>query len=177
MKEIGLKRGIIKLSDYQKKWVSLYKVEHQWLKSALGDFVSEIQHIGSTSVPGLYAKPIIDILIGVKTLENYVEYIDILKIIEYEFREYASEPNRKFFSKGNNDIRMYHLHIVEIDTEEWNKHIIFRDYLINHKETADKYGCLKLELARKFPEDRKNYTIAKAKFINMIVNKAKKEVL
>ncbi len=177
MREIGLKRGIVKLSEYQKGWVSLYKAEHQKLKSALNDFVSDIQHIGSTSVPGLCAKPIIDILIGVKTLENYVEYIDILKIIGYEFREYASEPKRKFFSKGNNNFRTHHLHIVEIDTEEWNKHIIFRDYLIDHKETADKYANLKYEMAKKFPEDRDEYAAAKSKFINMIVGKAKKEVL
>ncbi len=177
MREIGLKRGIVKLFEYQKGWVSLYKAEHQQLKSALNDFVSDIQHIGSTSVPGLCAKPIIDIMIGVKTLENYVELIDILKIIGYEFRECASEPDRKFFLKRNNDISTHHLHIVEIDTEEWNKHIIFRDYLIDHKETADKYGCLKLELARKFPEDRDNYIVAKSKFINMIVDKIKKEVL
>ena len=177
MREIGLKRGIVKLFEYQKGWVSLYKAEHQQLKSALNDFVSDIQHIGSTSVPGLCAKPIIDILIGVKTLENYVEYIDILKRIGYEFRECASEPDRKFFLKRNNDIRTHHLHIVEIDTEEWNKHIIFRDYLIDHKDTSGEYACLKYELARKFTEDRDNYTAAKSKFINMIVDKAKKEVL
>ena len=107
MREIGLKRGIVKLSEYQKRWVLLYKVEHQQLKSALSGFVSDIQHIGSTSVPGLCAKPIIDIIIGVKTLKNYIEYIDILKIIGYEFREYASEPNRKFFSKGKNNFRTH----------------------------------------------------------------------
>ena len=177
MKEIGLKRGIVKLSDYQEGWISLYKSEHRKLKSALNDLVSEIQHIGSTSVPGLCAKPIIDIMIGVKTLENYVELIDILKIIGYEFRECASEPDRKFFLKRNNDVSTHHLHIVKIDTEEWTKHIIFRNYLIDHKETADKYGCLKLELARKFPEDRNNYIVAKSKFINMIIDEAKKEGL
>jgi GrpB-like predicted nucleotidyltransferase (UPF0157 family) len=177
MREIGLKHGIVKLSEYRKGWVSLYEVEHQKLKSALSDFVSDIQHIGSTSVPGLYAKPIIDIIIGVKILKNYVEYIDILKIIGYKFREYASEPNRKFFAKGNNNFRTHHLHIVEIDTEEWNKHIIFRDYLIDHKETADKYASLKYKMSKKFPEDRNEYTVAKSRFINMIVDKAKKEVL
>ena len=69
------------------------------------------------------------------------------------------------------------MHIVEIDTEEWNKHIIFRDYLIDHKETADKYASLKYEMAKKFPEDRDEYTAAKSRFINRIVDKAKKEVL
>ena len=179
---LGLKEGIVKLVEYDPKWKDLYEKEKKLILESIDDVVIDIQHIGSTAIPGMQAKPIIDIMIGLKSIALKKKYENKLNDLGYEFEGWNTEEStniiyRNFFKKIKNNYRTHHLHLFIVNSEIWNKHINFRDYLIDNKETASEYVSLKYELMRKFPKDRKNYTDAKSKFINMIVDKVKKEGL
>lgn len=135
--------------------------------------VADIQHIGSTAVPGLSAKPIIDILIAVNQLAAAEEYSIHLQKIGYEYVYYAENIDRLFFRKGTP--RTHHVHIVEYGSWTYWRHILFRDYLLVHPETAQRYEQLKREIAIKFKTDRNAYTNSKTEFIQSIVAQASAE--
>ncbi|MFX1537868.1 MAG: GrpB family protein [Promethearchaeota archaeon] len=170
---IGLKRGIVKLSPYSSKWVEVYSKEKLQLETVIGDHVLEIQHIGSTSIPGMIAKPIIDIAVAVHDFREAFKCVELLKDLEYEYKGEFGIPKRHFFVKGNP--RIFHLHMLEISSQEWKNHQFFRDFLIQHPNKAEEYAELKILLARQFSTDRDAYTEGKASFIEKILHQEKEE--
>ncbi|MDD5218473.1 MAG: GrpB family protein [Candidatus Omnitrophica bacterium] len=171
---LGLKRGTVKLCEHHDEWAELYEQEKQLLKNIFGDKIIEMEHIGSTAIPGVPAKPIIDINTAIKSLdkETVDEFIEPLQKVGYTYmHEY---PNRKFFVKGPEEKRTHHLNLVEVGNQtDWHDKILFRDYLNSHQEARDEYGKLKLDLASKFADDRESYTKAKENFILEIIKKAR----
>lgn len=174
---IGLKRGFVELREYTYEWNSLYQIEEETLKNIIKEYFIDIQHIGSTSVEGLKAKPIIDIIIGVKNFNDLEIIIEKLQQGGYNYRPNASTKERILFVKGNEEERTHHIHIVQWMDEEWNNNIIFRDYLRKHSEVTKEYSELKDRLADIFKEDRSSYTSGKNQFIQDIIKKAKREFL
>ena len=172
---IGLKRGVVKLSDYNPQWKTFFEKESAIILAATKDFVEDIQHIGSTAIPGLVAKPIIDILVAINSLLNIEKVIDLLKPIGFVYRGEQGIPNRHLFVKGGEDYRTHHLHMVEKEHSEWEKHILFRDYLRKHPEDVTEYSKLKEELLKKYEFDRGKYTDSKSDFIVGILEKAKQD--
>ncbi len=166
-----MKQQII-IVDYDPQWPILYEKEKARILAVIGDKVVAIEHIGSTAVPGLGAKPIIDIMVGVHHLAKADECIEPLQGIGYEYvPEYeVSIPERRFFRRSH-----FHLHVVERTSDFWERHILFRDFLRTHPETARQYHQLKTELAAKFGSDRDAYTAAKTSFIESVVAKARSE--
>ncbi len=155
MEQIGLKKQEVKLFPYDPAWAELYKKEEKLFRPALGKIALEIQHIGSTSIPGTMAKPIIDIAVGVKDLKDAEDCIEPLKKLSYKLKHNA-EDGRYFFTKENNGKITHHLHIVKFNGELWKNQIIFRDYLKKYKGAVNKYNELKNKLAKKYENDRKN---------------------
>jgi len=143
----------------------LYKEEEKELLRVLGDVIIDVQHIGSTSVPGMIAKPIIDIMVAVKNLGDLALCIGGLEKLHYRFLGTGGRPGRLFFVKGQPENVTHHLHLVEKDSHYWRDNIFFRDYLRTHDNIAKEYAKLKLELAAKFKTDRESYKICKSKFI------------
>jgi GrpB-like predicted nucleotidyltransferase (UPF0157 family) len=145
--------------------------------NAIGDKVVAIEHIGSTAVPGLGAKPIIDIMVGLRRLSDAEDCIEPLRGIGYEYvPELEAEiPERRYFHKGPSSVpeKHYHLHMVEIHGEFWNIQILFRDYLRTHFDSAREYFKLKEELAAKYRFNREAYTEAKSSFIKSTIAKAR----
>ena len=139
-------------------------------------YVLDIQHVGSTAIPGLPAKPIIDIQIAAKSLEAMkVIAIPALQKLGYEYWYDNSDSERMFFVKGMppfGEKRTHHVHIVEPTSKHWVGKIAFRDYLISHLEVAKEYELLKMELAQKHAFDREDYTSAKADFVNKVLRLA-----
>lgn len=172
---IGLKRGYVELQEYTNKWHKLYQIEEQTLKNLIKEYLTDIQHIGSTSVEGLKAKPIIDIIIGIKNFNDLEIIIEKLQHGGYIYRPNASTKERILFVKGNKEERTHHIHIVQWMDEEWNNNILFRDYLRKYSEVAKEYSDLKDKLAERFKEDRSSYTSGKNQFIQEIIDRAKKE--
>jgi GrpB-like predicted nucleotidyltransferase (UPF0157 family) len=163
------------LAEYDPAWPSIFESESELLTKVFGDDLIDIQHIGSTSIPGLRAKPIIDLLAAVESFAPVEQYVRLLAPLSYHHHAHPDEDERIFFWKGVP--RTHHLHIVEYATWEHQRHIIFRDYLRAHPEIAQWYEQIKRELWIAFRGNRPAYTKGKTAFINTIMARAVEEIL
>jgi GrpB-like predicted nucleotidyltransferase (UPF0157 family) len=171
---LGLKRGTVKLVKAHEEWPRLYELEKELLLRTLGDLAVAIEHVGSTAIPNVPAKPIIDIRIAVSSLDSsHIEkFVEPLTRLGY-FYMHAFE-NRHFFAKGPEEKRTHHVSLVKFGSEEgWEDSILFRDFLRNNTRCREEYSTLKEKLAQQFAEDRKSYTKAKEEFIEKVVGVAK----
>ena len=158
--------------EYNPLWPVLFEEERARILDLINRWAESVEHIGSTSVPGLGAKPIIDIMVGLRSLDDARHCIPLLEAIGYEYvsRHEAVMPERRYLHKGpSRYARTHHLHMVETSSEFWEKHIRFRDYLRTHEETTREYYELKKQLAARFRSDRESYTNAKTSFIEAVV--------
>ena len=171
---IGLENGAVRLITYTARWEQLFKEEKSRLESAIGQHVLDIQHVGSTAIPGLVAKPILDIGVAVVNFDDARVCIKPIEELGYKYRGEFGIPRRHYFVKG--DPRTHHLHMSEIDSPNWENHVLFRDYLIQHPELAKEYAELKLRLADRFSTDREAYLDGKAPFIERVMKMARGEV-
>ena len=159
---IGLERGTVALKKYDPQWQTAFETEKSLLLSVFGDKLIAIEHIGSTSVPGLASKPIIDIVAAVKSFDNLGYFIENLQAIGYEYMPERMFENRKFFPKGSSAKRTHHLNLViKDDPKQWIEIIAFRNYLRNNDVIRSRYQALKQDLAQKYSEDRNAYSAAK----------------
>ena len=170
---LGLKRGTVKLALFHKKWVELYKQERKFLLAVLEGLDIEIEHVGSTAISGVSAKPIIDIMIAVLKDSETKKVYNILKKAGYKNKGAQGVKGRKLFVKGPERKRTHYLHVIKKISKEYNKLIFFRDYLKSHKKARDEYNELKKQLAEKFSHNRPLYTKAKSDFINKVIKEAK----
>jgi GrpB-like predicted nucleotidyltransferase (UPF0157 family) len=131
------------ITEYQPEWAEKFRTESEKIREVLGKRVEDIQHIGSTSIPGMLAKPLIDIAVLVDSIEDIPFFAEKLESIGYTYRSDMSSAKRIFLRKG--DPLEYHLSITSPLYQWWDKQIAFRDYLRNHKEAVDEYNNLKLE--------------------------------
>ncbi|MCG3226558.1 MAG: GrpB family protein [Candidatus Heimdallarchaeota archaeon] len=173
---IGLKRGVVKLKDYNKEWSNLFDKEAKLISSAISNYLVDIQHIGSTAIPNTVAKPIIDMAVAIDNLSNIEQVVTLLEEEGYEYRGEQGIPDRHLFVKGDEESRTHHIHVMVNTSYEWKKHILFRDYLRQHTLEAEQYSELKKKLADKFELDREKYTDGKEEFILKIIEKAKENV-
>ena len=156
---------MIEIADYDPSWPSRFATERDALEKALGSFVTGgIHHVGSTAVPGLAAKPIIDILVGVIDLETSRAAFPALEAIEYVYAPYRPDEMH-WFCKPDPEHRTHHLHLVPTGSQRYNDELAFRDLLRTDPARASAYVDLKRALARRFANDREAYTAAKAPFI------------
>jgi GrpB-like predicted nucleotidyltransferase (UPF0157 family) len=165
----------IEIADYDPEWPRTYACEAQDVRAAIAPWLLEIQHIGSTAVPGLPAKPVIDIMVGVRSLDASAEIVAALENVGYEYLP-AFEgmfPFRRYFRRWEADHRSHQIHLVERDNLEWwDRHIAFRDWLRTHDDDRDAYAALKRSLAAIFRDDRVGYTDAKEEFVRAVEARA-----
>jgi GrpB-like predicted nucleotidyltransferase (UPF0157 family) len=173
MSNIGMKRGTVKLVPHHPEWDALFRVEKAKLLEALGDLIVDIQHVGSTAIPTISAKPMIDIAILVKSIEEACNEVGKIEALGYQKKQ-ENKPERMFFTKGPEEMRIVYLHIGDTKSDCIQDMIAFRDYLIENPEQAKKYTELKSALAEKFADDRERYTAAKEKFVRDVLKKANK---
>ena len=134
---------------------------------------SRLEHIGSTSIPGLSAKPVIDILAGRPGNLPGARYVTAFKQLGYEHKGAYGIPGRNYFRKGVP--RTHHVHLFSWSSELWRDHLLFRDYLRAHPEIAREYETIKRELATMYLQDKEQYTDAKGPFVRSIVRRAREE--
>jgi GrpB-like predicted nucleotidyltransferase (UPF0157 family) len=174
----SLKMDEIVIVAYDPRWPQLFEQEAARIRRALGDgLLTRIEHFGSTAVPGLAAKPVIDILVGVRSLEEARRIaIPALDTLGYAYWYDNPDQEHMFFVKGlpPNGPRSHHIHMVEPQSIFWER-LLFRDYLRKHPEEAARYLALKREMAVYFMEDREAYTDAKGEYIHTVTAKAKTE--
>lgn len=171
---IGLQRGTVKLESHQKSWEDDAKKTITLLWTILGNIAVDIQHIGSTAIQNIHAKPIIDIVVGVNELEDIKPFINLLeqKKIIYRGQDLTGQL---LFVIGDfeRDIRTHHIHIVKWNSTIWNDYINFRDYLNSVSQKAAEYDALKLELEKSFHNNRFAYTNGKKELINKLLEEAR----
>lgn len=172
MSTLGLKRGTVEIAAYNPDWVVAFEIEKNNLERVIGEYVSAIEHIGSTAVPKLAAKPIIDMVAAVDDLSVCTQLTEPLKELGYEFIPERVFEDRVFFTKGPRDNRTHYLSFVVKNSRGWTEPIAFRDYLRSHPIERKKYQALKEKLAEQYPNDRALYTQSKDTFIKEILAKA-----
>jgi GrpB-like predicted nucleotidyltransferase (UPF0157 family) len=171
----------VAISQYNSDWSQMFEQEKKHLLSCLpNDLIKRIEHFGSTAVPNLSAKPIIDILVEVISLEETKR--KIVPILERQGYDYFWRPTfgddtppfyAWFIKRDSKRNRTHHIHMVESDFEHWER-LLFRDYLIEHPNVTKEYQDLKLRLANDYPNDRIAYTNGKTEFIVRVTKMAKK---
>jgi GrpB-like predicted nucleotidyltransferase (UPF0157 family) len=155
----------IRLAPYDPFWPARFEEERAALESAIGEWVvGGIHHVGSTAVPGLEAKPIIDILVGVRSLEESKGCFGPLSRLGYLYAPYLPEEMH-WFCKPHPSRRTHHLHLLPIDSKRYTDELAFRDRLRADQRAAEEYLALKRDLARRFAHDREAYTDAKSDFV------------
>jgi len=174
MEKYGAK--LIVVSDYDPNWPAIFEQERENIQGALGSFAIAIEHIGSTAVPGLAAKPIVDLLVGVPSLEEArSRCVEPIKSLGYTYMpQYASWlPGELFFRKGPPGPWTHHVHVMEPSHPRWENFVLFRDYLRVHPEVARAYADIKRELAAAFKDNIAGYRNGKRQFVEAAMASAR----
>ena len=171
--KLGTPGGNIEIVPYSVEWPALFELEAKRIRSVCGETVAAIEHIGSTAIPDMPAKPILDIMPGLISHQDGPKTIAPLMQLGYEYYGENGIPGRFYFGLRFEQRSVVHVHIFEIGTENWLRHLIFRDYLRENPAVAAQYAELKKELASRFRKDREAYTNGKSEFINSVVRKAR----
>jgi GrpB-like predicted nucleotidyltransferase (UPF0157 family) len=166
----------VEVVNYDPRWPTLFDEEANRLRAALDpSLISGLEHFGSTAVPGLSAKPIIDILIAVRSLADaQTSFVEALRKLDYVYWAENPKKDRMFFVKGMPPFgsrRSHHVHVTETHGEMWQR-LAFRDYLRAHPGEAEIYEQLKRRLATEHQTDREAYTDAKSAYIESVMRKA-----
>ncbi len=161
----------VEVCPYNEKWAQMFIEEAERLNHILKNDIIDIHHIGSTSVPGLKAKPIIDIQIVVKDINRVERYHMEMKQIGYDPKGENGIVGRRYFQKGG-DNRSHHVHIYQKGSYEITRHLAFRDYLKSHPDEMKNYGEVKEKLAQQFPYDIESYINGKDYLVKDIELKA-----
>ena len=163
---------------YNPQWPAMYEAEKDRILQAIGDKIVAIEHVGSTAVPRLGAKPIIDVMAAVRHMSDSKDCVQPLRELGYEYFFYPEFPERCFFRDGSMGEGPHHLHMTEFMSEFWEEKLLFRDYLRAHGGTAQEYYELKTKWAVEYGQDREKYeayTEAKTLFIQSVLKKARAE--
>ena len=174
---IGMKRGDVYLEEHRTEWETIASATITKLKKVLGNTAVDIQHIGSTSIRSIPAKPIIDIAIAVRDYNEIMQKKELLEKEDIIFR-LDERPEQLLFVKGDfaRDTRTHHIHVVLYESKEWNNYITFRDYLNADDSAAKRYAELKKQLALQYPNDRASYTEGKSQLVHELLDEAKTKV-
>lgn len=163
----------IQMVPYNPKWQQEFAREAAQLTNTLGENVVTVHHIGSTAIPGIYAKPVLDMLLVVRNHAELDKKQAQMEALEYEACGELGIPGRRFFRRDNADgDRTHQIHAFETGSPQIARHLAFRDYMIAHPETAQGYSDLKRELAAKHPSDIEAYMDGKDEFIQEIDRRA-----
>lgn len=163
----------VHIVPYDPDWPSKFEAERKLLIDAIDRWllVGSIEHIGSTAIPGLAAKPVIDIMAGVESLEGSRAALAVLERHQYCYAPYRTEVMH-WFCKPSPAHRTHHLHLVPVGSPLWIEQLAFRDHLRTHPDLALEYAELKHRLAEAHRFDREAYTAAKAPFVQRVLGEA-----
>jgi GrpB-like predicted nucleotidyltransferase (UPF0157 family) len=167
---IGLQRHTVRLAEHHPGWKALAADACESLRRAGGDLVVAIEHVGSTAIPGLPAKPILDIAVAVPTLDVVPALVERFTQAGYIYRGDAGDGGgHLFIREPEPEVRSVHVHVVQHGDSQWHNFILFRDTLRDDADVRQRYADLKRNLAERFRDDRRSYTAAKNAFIQEIL--------
>ncbi len=160
----------VRLREYTEDWKNMFNEEADVLSTIFYDEILSFEHFGSTSVPGMKAKPVIDMMCIVKDIEKIDEYNEQMQSLGYDAAGDWGIKGRRLFRKGG-DKRTHHIHFYQMDNPQIERHLIMRDYLLSNPKEAKRYSLFKEELAEKY-EFTKDYSPAKKAFVSEMEKKA-----
>ena len=163
---IGLRRGTVEIMPYDLNWPLEFEKEKHLIQQAFGEHIVAIEHVGSTAVPDMPAKPIIDIEIGVQKFEDWKVIVPLAEKIGYIFMPDRVFEDYVFMPKGDESQRTHYLHIASIDSAEWKNILTFRDILRKNPVMRANYAKLKRKLSKLHGHNRAEYTALKTAFIS-----------
>ena len=158
--------------DYDPAWPILYREEEERIREGFGTHLVRIEHIGSTAIPGLPGKSIVDILVVIDSDNNAESCKKILDGLDYQ---YVDRPDQYYFRRSTGETTGFHLHMTTPDNKFWKERVAFRDYLLAHPGDKENYIQLKKDLIKEFGNDKRVYREGKNDFMADITNKAMKE--
>lgn len=167
---LGLDYGTVGLAVARPEWRQLAERLANVIRDTLGASTASVEHIGSSAVPGLAAKPILDLAIGVAPHVPLEPLRHALEDLGYQFRGDAGDQGGLVFVlEDRPKRRVVHLHVVDHDGPQWRRYLTFRDLLLTNADARDRYERMKSDLAEKFPQDRKAYTAAKESLVRALL--------
>jgi GrpB-like predicted nucleotidyltransferase (UPF0157 family) len=155
----------VRIVDYDPAWPALADAELRRLKAALGEVAVRLEHIGSTAVPGLAAKPILDLQLSVAATKPRERYVEPLERLGYLFVPAPESPEHHFFARPPERPRTHHLHVCEAGSEHEFRHVAVRDFLRAHDDEAASYAALKRQAVARHPQDRLAYIEGKDEYV------------
>jgi GrpB-like predicted nucleotidyltransferase (UPF0157 family) len=167
---LGLESKTVRVVPYDRRWPALFESEAGRIAAAVASTplpALALEHVGSTAVPGLAAKPVLDIAAGYASGTEPLVYVPVLESLGYVYRGNAGLPGREFFRRG--EPRSHHVHLVEQRGAHWERYLRFRDTLRADAGVREAYAALKLALARQHPRDREAYIAGKAGFVDGVL--------
>jgi GrpB-like predicted nucleotidyltransferase (UPF0157 family) len=162
----------VRIVEHDPRWAGCARAELSRLRLALGRVAMRLEHIGSTAVPGLAAKPIVDLQLSVAALEPRERYVGALERTGYLFAPDPGSPGRRFFAKPAERPRTHHLHVCRSGSDDELRHLALRDYLRAHDEEAAEYAALKRRLVAAAPHDRLAYIAGKQQYVRALEARA-----
>ena len=172
MNNVGLKRGILEIMDYREDYAKIYEEEKENLLKIYKDKISSIEHVGSTSIKNIKSKPIVDILVQTDDLEDFIKFTE--SNVEGDIYTVKKEPTLggDYLIRKEEDGKVKaFIHVYKTGDMNGITSIMFRDYMNSHEDEKKHYEELKIELYKKYKNDRKQYTLGKYKYIKKIKNK------
>jgi GrpB-like predicted nucleotidyltransferase (UPF0157 family) len=170
--DIGLKKDTVRLVPHNPIWKDLFQKEKELLLATFPGQILKVSHGGSTAIPDIPAKPLIDIFAVVPSLQVAEDMRGQLEGLGYEYRGEEGIPERRFYAKGDREKRSHNLHLVEETSNEWKNHLLIKNYYLKHPEAALAYAELKEKLAKQFPDDRVAYRGGKDAYIKQVIQRA-----
>ena len=165
----------IEVVEYSAEWPRIFKREAAAILAACRPWIMEVHHIGSTSVPGLAAKPILDVLPVAAGPAEALEAVSRLTALEYRYRGENGIAGRFYFDRVVDGRTVMHVHVFPAGHPEVRRHLVFRDHLRTNPDVAREYARLKRELASRYRDDRRTYTDSKAAFITGVIDAAMRD--
>lgn len=170
---LGLQRNTVRLEPYSTEWQKFFEIEKLTLQKVLNDKFIYAEHIGSTAIPDLKAKPILDLMLAIPDLNDWEWLKEPLAKLGYEFRrDFIKEKGHIFFVKGSEENRTHYLKITELNSDFWMENILFRNYLINNSQYREEYQKLKENLLETHMGNREPYTKGKEEFVRKVLELA-----
>jgi GrpB-like predicted nucleotidyltransferase (UPF0157 family) len=167
---LGVGNKCVTLAESNARWLEAYRLEEAGIRGALGDLALDIQHIGSTSIPSIKAKPIIDIAVGLRRLDDGLACIKPMEAIGYCYAGTDLVPDDHIFGRDiEGQTRTHLVHVVELGGANWNHFILFREKLRANPDIAEAYEALKIGLAAQYADNRAAYTASKKDFIGKVL--------
>jgi len=168
---LGLEPRVVRLVDYDARWPTLFAAEDERIQTQCGPLALRLEHVGGTSIPGMCAKPVLDIAAAHPRTASIDDYLTVFARAGYQYRGEAGLPGRHYFCRGQP--RAYHVHLVEEDGALWRDYLAFRDYLRAHRDISAQFAGVKRVLAARFSTDREAYTNAKSPRVHDILRLAR----